>query len=143
MRFITRIFKDWLDDPLSPSVQGPTGLQRDQGFEPEPDGFWATLLGRGSDGRLYEVSPSDRKRLQRPVILRDPRAVRNEEIAAAARQRRARDGDLIIIGVDREYEPGLPQAEILPPAPRPVPAWIEVDNIVMPSGGPKDGGHGR
>ena len=131
---------DWA---LPPAAQDPAGLQRDQDFAPSEPGFWQTLLGRGSDGRLYEMSPSDRKRLQRPIILRDPRAVRNEEIAAAARQRRARDGDLIIIGDGREFEPSLPQAEILPPTPRPVPDWVEVDNIVMPSGGPKDGGHGR
>ena len=50
---------DWA---LPPAAQDPAGLQRDQDFAPSEPGFWQTLLGRGSDGRLYEMSPSDRKR---------------------------------------------------------------------------------
>jgi hypothetical protein len=39
----------------------------------------------------------------------------------------------------REFEPALPEAEILPPAPRPAPDFVEWDDIVMPPGGAGDG----
>jgi hypothetical protein len=144
MRFITRMFKDWLD-PLPPVAQGPAGVKVDSDFAPPEPGFWQTLLALGSDGRIYEMGPADRKRLQRPIILRDPRAVRNEEIVAAARQRRARGENaapITIIG-GREYEPALPEAEILPPVPRPVQDWVEWDDIAMPPRGAGDGGHDK
>jgi hypothetical protein len=122
---------------LPPAVQGPAGLKVDADFAPPEPGFWQTLLALGSDGRIYELPPEDRKRLLRPIILRDPRAVRNEEIVAAARQRRARGENAVpisIIGAWREFEPALPQAEILPPMPRPTPDFVDWDDIVMPSG---------
>jgi hypothetical protein len=120
---------DWA---LPPAVQDSTGLKIDADFAPEPPGFWVTLLGIGSDGRIYTMDGADHKRL-RPIILRDPRAVRNEEIAARARAARGgTDAPITIIGDGREYEPTLSQAEILPTAPRPTPDWVEWDNIVMP-----------
>jgi hypothetical protein len=144
MRFITRMLKDWLD-PLPSAVQAPAGLQRDQDFAPEQPSFWGTLFGIGSDGRVYTMDAADHKRL-RPIILRDPRAIKNELTAAAARQRRARGGDYLpitIIGHGREYEPALPQAEMLPPEPRPAPDLVEWDDIVMPPGGAADGGQDK
>jgi hypothetical protein len=139
MRFITRMFKDWLSDPL-PSAQGPAGLKVDSDFAPPAPGLLKTLFGWGSDGRLYTLSSEDAKRL-RPIILRDPRAVRNEEIAARARAARGGpNAPITIIGDGREFEPALPEAEILRPVPRPSPDWVEWDDIVMPPGGAGDGG---
>src|ERR1700730_13856774 len=84
---------DWA---LPPAVQDPAGLKIDADFAPPEPGFWQTLFGVGSDGRVYTMDAADHKRL-RPIILRDPRAVRNEEIAAEARRRRAaREGHLPI-----------------------------------------------
>jgi hypothetical protein len=144
MRFFTRMFKDWLSDP--PAIQRPAGLKIDSDFAPPEPGFWQTLFGIGSDGRVYTMDAADHKRL-RPVVLRDPRAIKNEAIAAAARQRRAsRSGDLPITIIPygrEEYEPTLAHAEILPPVPRPAPdaglgeGW---DFIEMPGGGDGRGG---
>jgi hypothetical protein len=133
MRFITRIFKDWLD-PLPPVAQGPAGLKVDSDFAPPEPGLLKTLFGWGSDGRLYEMSSADHKRL-RPIILRDPRALRNEEIAARARAARGGNAAPITIISDREFEPALLQAEILPPAPRPAPDFVDWDDIIMPAPG--------
>jgi hypothetical protein len=143
MRFITRMFKDWLD-PLPSIAQDPAGLKIDSDFAPPVPGLLKTLFGWGSDGRLYEMSPADHKRL-RPIILRDPRGLRNEEIAARRRaaRRGGTDAPITIISDGREYEPALPQAEILPPAPRPAPDWVDWDDITMPSGGAGDGGHDK
>jgi hypothetical protein len=144
MRSFTKTLKDWLSDPLA--VQAPIGLKVDADFNPPQPGFWGTLLGVGSDGKVYTMDAAAHKRL-RPIILRDPRAVRNEEIAAAARQRRAdRGGDhlpitIIPYGME-EYEP-LPEASILPPAPRPALDWVEWDDIIMPPQGAGDGNPGR
>jgi hypothetical protein len=141
MRSFTKIFRDWLSEPLPPAVQSATGLQRDQDFAPPEPGFWQTLFAIASDGRIYTMSPGDRKRLPRPVYLRSERALRNEEIAARARAARARgDVPITIIG-GREYEPALPEAVLLPAAPRPQPDFIDWDgDIVMPPGGAGDGG---
>jgi hypothetical protein len=145
VKSFTRMLKDWLD-PLSPTVQPATGLQCDQDFAPPEPGFWQASVGRGSDGRLYEMSPADHKRL-RPIILRSERAIRNEEIAAKARAAR-RGGDhlpisIIPYGGREEFEPSPPEAEILPPVPRPVPDWVEWDDIVMPPRGAGDDDLGR
>jgi hypothetical protein len=138
MRSFTKIFRDWLNEPLPPAAQGPAGLKVDSDFNP-PAGFWGTLLGRGSDGRIYTMNASDAKRL-RPIILRSERAVKNEEIAARARAARNRTDVPISIIRDRpeEFEPLL-EAEILPAAPRPVPDWIETDVIEPPRQGGGDG----
>jgi hypothetical protein len=131
---------------LPPAVQGPGGLQRDQDFVPPERSFWRTLFGIGSDGRIYELDAGDAKRL-RPQILRDPRALRNEEAVAAARRRRAARGDHLPITVIpngmTEFELELPPAEILQPVPRPRPELVEVDDIVMPPRGAVDGGLDR
>jgi hypothetical protein len=138
-------FRKMGDWALPPAVQGPVGLKVDSDFAPEPE-FWRTLFGLGSDGKIYTLDASDAKRL-RPVILRDPRAVRNEQIVAEARRRRAaREEHLPITVIPHgmtEFEPALPEAEILAPAPRPVPDWIEADVIVMPPRGPGDDGHDK
>jgi hypothetical protein len=130
---------------LPPAVQDPAGLKIDSDFAPPEHGFLQTLLGRGSDGKIYELDAADHRKL-RPIILRSERAVRNEQIAAEARQRRARGGDhlpITIIG-DGEFEPALPPAKILPPVPRPVPEPIEWDgDIIMPPTGAGDGGHDK
>jgi hypothetical protein len=142
MRFIARMFKDWLD-PLPPVAQGPAGLKVDSDFAPPEPGLLGTLFAWGSDGRVYTMDAADHKRL-RPIILRSERAVKNEQAVAAARQRRARGENaapITIISDGREYEPALPQAEILPPAPRPAPDWVDWDT--MPSGGAGDGGHDK
>jgi hypothetical protein len=76
---------------LPPAVQPPTGLRRDADFLPPERGFWSTLFGRGSDGRLYELPPEDQKRI-RPVFLRSKRAVRNEQIASARQAARGAAG---------------------------------------------------
>jgi hypothetical protein len=139
-------FRTKMGDWALPAAQGPVGLKVDADFAPEQPGLLKTLFGWGSDARLYTLSSEDAKRL-RPIILRDPRAIRNEEIVAAARRRRAaRDGDLpikIIGGMPEEYE-ALPQAEILPPVPRPVPDPVDWEgDIVMPLRGAGDGGRDK
>lgn len=77
--------------PLPPVVQYARGLERDADFNPPELSFWerVTLVAWGSDGRRYELPPEDARRL-RPILLRDPRAVRNEKLAADRASRRAR-----------------------------------------------------
>jgi hypothetical protein len=144
MRSFVKTLKDWLSDP--PAVQGSAGLKIDSDFAPPEPGFWQTLFGIGSDGRVYIMDAADHKRL-RPIILRDPGSIRNEEVAAEARQRRAARGGnhlpITIIGDGREFEPALSEAEMLPPAPRPAPDFVEWDDIVMPPRGAGDGGQDK
>jgi hypothetical protein len=137
MRSFMKTLKDWLGDP--PASQGSAGLKVDSDFAPPESGFWGTLLGRGSDGRIYELDAVDARRL-RPTILRDERALRNERLKAERLARRPRPAVIILGGDDAEPEPLL-RAKILPPAPRPVPEPVEWDDIVfLPR---SDGGHGK
>jgi hypothetical protein len=127
---------DWA---LPSAVQGAAGLKVDADFNPPQAGFWGTLLGRGSDGRIYELDVGDARRL-RPVILRDPRALRNERLKAERLARRPRPAVIILGGDDAEPEPTL-RAQILPPPPRPVPEPVEWNDIVfLPR---SDGGHDK
>jgi hypothetical protein len=136
----------WLRRSLPPSVQAPTGQQRDQDFTPPERSFWRILFGMGSDRKIYTIDAADAKRL-RPVILRDPRAVRNEEIAAEAQRRRAAREDPLPITVIpngvTEFELELPPATVLPPVPRPTPDWVETDVIEPPRRGGGDGGQDK
>ena len=59
MKWFRTRMGDWA---LPPAVQVPAGLKVDADFAPPEPGFWGTLFARGSDGRIYTMSPADRKR---------------------------------------------------------------------------------
>jgi hypothetical protein len=141
MKSFTKIFRDWLSEP-QPAIQSPHGLAVDADFNPPEPGFWGTLLGRGSDGRIYELDSVDARRL-RPVVLRDERAIRNERLKAERLARRPRPAVIILGGDDAEPEPALPRAKILPAGKRPVPDFVDWDDIAMPPRGAGDGGHDK
>jgi len=99
----------------------------------------------GFNGRIYEMDEADQKRL-RPVWVRDPRAVRNEQFKAERRAQRQRGSMIISLDDDDEHDPYLPPAEIMPPAPRggtAIPGDDIGDWIVMPPEGAGDGNPGR
>jgi len=127
----------------APAVQSATGLQIDADFAAPTTTFG--ILRAWFNGRIYEMDEADQKRL-RPVWVRDPRAVRNEQFKAERRAQRQRGSMIISLDDDDEHDPYLPPAEIMPPAPRggtAIPGDDIGDWIVMPPEGAGDGNPGR
>jgi hypothetical protein len=86
---LRHILKALASSPLPPTMQGPIGSKADQEWASGSPSIIQTLLGWGSDNKVYSLPPADQRRL-RPILLRDERALKNEAIA---RERARRRGD--------------------------------------------------
>jgi hypothetical protein len=85
VKFISKIIGKMGDWALPPVEQPSVGQARDQDFAPPEPSFTEQIVSHWRGHRVYLEKPP------RPIILRDPRAVKNERIARERRRQRGED----------------------------------------------------